>query len=212
MNPLTGRLPDGWGEAPLRQLCDVQAGPSGATRRAGQVAAGGVPLVRPADVRKHRISGADLVQVDRTTAREMARYQLRGGDIVCTRTGTVGRCALITEDQDGWLFNTHLLRLRPYDTAQSAYLIGYLSMPGVARWIDQHTSGTAIRSITARALGELPVSLPPPRVQRDIGATLAALDDKIRIHEEISRTTGELRTVLADLLMTGEVCAPPTDT
>ncbi|MFF7532571.1 restriction endonuclease subunit S [Streptomyces bobili] len=45
--------------------------------------------------------------------------------------------------------------------------------------------------------------VPPPEEQESIGATLAALDDKVRVHTEIARTAGEYRALLADLLMTG---------
>ena len=48
-----------------------------------------------------------------------------------------------------------------------------------------------------------PCSSPRPEEQESIGATLAALDDKVRVHPEIARTAGEYRVLLADLLMTG---------
>ncbi|MGW0788513.1 hypothetical protein ACWD04_09700 [Streptomyces sp. NPDC002911] len=44
--------------------------------------------------------------------------------------------------------------------------------------------------------------------QRRIGSLLGALDEKIRVHEEISRTTALLRDSLAGRLMSGQQPGP----
>jgi hypothetical protein len=53
-------------------------------------------------------------------------------------------------------------------------------------------------------LGSLPVVVPPEAVQARIADTLGALDDKVVVHEQISRTTAALRdTLLPRLLAAG---------
>ncbi|MFH9084635.1 restriction endonuclease subunit S [Streptomyces sp. NPDC017673] len=62
-----------------------------------------------------------------------------------------------------------------------------------------------MRSITVRTLHDLPVPLPPLDQQREIGAALHVIDEKIRAHEEIIRVTVDLREALCDLLMPGDL-------
>lgn len=151
-----------------------------------------------------------MVHVDSQKARALRRYRIAAGDILLTRTGTVGRAGLVTTDEDGWLYNTHLLRVRAHDPAQAPYLLAFISHRRAADWLDRRAVGTTgMRSITVRTLADLPVSLPPLDRQRDIGAALTAVDEKIRAHEEIVRVTMELRETLSDLLLSGRLPTSP---
>ncbi|MEV5339067.1 restriction endonuclease subunit S [Streptomyces sp. NPDC052676] len=200
-------LPEGWQRAPLGELCDIQAG--GPALRRSETMPDGVPLVRPADLHHRRISAEPgMPRVAPERARHLHRHRLAADDILVTRTGTVGRAALVTTNEQGWLYNSHLLRLRPHDPAQTPYLLAYLTRRATAQWLESRAVGTTgMRSITVRTLSELPVTLPPLDQQRDIGAALAAVDEKIRAHEDIVRTTAALREALSDLLMSGRL--PP---
>ncbi|GAA2618358.1 hypothetical protein GCM10010307_00310 [Streptomyces vastus] len=122
----------------------------------------------------------------------------------------MGRAALVTEHEHQWLYNSHLLRVRPHDLTQTPYLVAYLARRATADWLERRAVGTTgMRSITVRTLSDLPVMLPPLDKQREIGAALAAVDEKIRAHEEIVRTTSALRDTLSDLLMSGRLQARP---
>ncbi|MEU1004318.1 restriction endonuclease subunit S [Streptomyces tibetensis] len=200
-------VPEGWRTAPLGDLCDIQAG--GPALRRSEDVPDGVPLVRPADLRHRRISpepGMPRVPLER--ARDLSRHRLVADDMLVSRTGTVGRVALVTADEQEWLYNSHLLRVRPHDPAQTLYLVAYVARRATGDWLESRAVGTTgMRSITVRTLSDLPVLLPPVEQQRDIGAALASVDEKIRAHEDIVRTTGALRDALSDLLMSGRL--PP---
>ncbi|MPY62102.1 restriction endonuclease subunit S [Streptomyces spongiae] len=204
-----GDLPQGWRFAALGDLCDIQGGGPALPR--GDRAEDGVPLVRPADLRHQRISAhAGLIRVAPEQARGWLRHRITAGDILVTRTGAVGRAALVTPHEHEWLHNTHLLRVRPRDAAQAPYLVAYLARRATADWLESRAAGTTgMRSITVRTLSELPVALPPLDQQREIGAALAAVDAKIRAHEDIVRATGALRDTLSELLMSGRMKTSP---
>lgn len=207
MNNPIDHLPAEWRKVPLGEVCALQVGPSSATVRPDQHTSEGVPLVRARDVDNHRISSADVGRLPENLAKRLRQYHLRPGDIVCARAGAVGRVALVSEEQHGWLFGTHLVRIRIGEESLPCltpeYLVGYLASPVAAAWINARTTGSTIRHISVRNLRDLPVPLPPVQVQRDIGEQLAALDEKIRVHTEIARTAAEIRDVLTALLFTG---------
>jgi type I restriction enzyme S subunit len=117
----------------------------------------------------------------------------------------VGRCALVTGEHAGWLFHPNLVRLRLPGkvTVPPAYLAAFLSSTAAQDWIRTRTAGSVIPSLSLRTLGELSVAIPSAAEQTAIGATLAALDDKIQAHTEIARATDAYRGVLADALLSG---------
>ncbi|UUU23161.1 restriction endonuclease subunit S [Streptomyces sp. DSM 40750] len=208
--------PAGWSSCLLGELwASIQAGPGQRTEDKGLTQAdGGVPVVLPRDLRGRRIVTEEAPAVpaipwDR--ARTLAKYELAEGDILITRTGTVGRCALVTGEHAGWLFHPNLVRLRLPGAGgvEAAYLAAYLSATTAQDWIRTRTAGAVIPSLSIRTLGELPVLVPSVAEQTAIGATLAALDDKIQAYAEITRATRAYRSVLADALMNGVLSAEP---
>ncbi|MEU9442344.1 restriction endonuclease subunit S [Streptomyces sp. NPDC048304] len=208
--------PPGWSLHPLRELCvSLQAGPGLRAEDTRHTQAdGGTPVVLPRDLRGRRIVTEEAPAVPAVhwnRARALAKYQLAEGDILLTRTGTVGRCALVTRRHVGWLFHPNLVRLRLPETRQvsATYLTAYLSATAAQDWIQTRTAGAVIPSLSIRTLGELPVLVPPADEQAAIGATLSALDDKIQAHTDIARATCAYRSALADALLNGVLSAEP---
>ncbi|GHA09240.1 restriction endonuclease subunit S [Streptomyces echinoruber] len=208
-------LPDGWQRLPLLDVCaSIQAGPGGgrAQDRGRAPDGGGVPVVLPRDLHGRRIVRGDAEAtpvIPWERARTLEKYYLVEGDVLLTRTGTVGRCALVTAEHAGWLPHPNLVRLRlsPAGPVRAAYLTAYLSSTATQEWIRSRAVNSVIPSLSTRVLGELPVLVPPGAEQERIGAVLAALDDKIRAHTEIVRATSEYRDALADALLTGALRA-----
>ncbi|WP_406456816.1 restriction endonuclease subunit S [Streptomyces sp. NBC_01622] len=209
--------PEGWSCRPLRELCtSIQVGPGGGRPedKGRTWADGGTPVVLPRDLRSRRIvpqEAAAVPAISWERARTLVKYELAQGDVLVTRTGTVGRCALVTGEHAGWLFHPNLVRLRLDEEGPvgAAYLAACLSAAVAQDWIRTRTAGAVIPSLSIRTLGELPVFLPPEAEQEAIGAALAALDDKIRAHDESARATRAYRSALADALMNGVLSAEP---
>ncbi|MEU3659145.1 restriction endonuclease subunit S [Streptomyces sp. NPDC032940] len=201
--------PQGWTPVRLGEICDIQGG--GPAVRSTEHVEGGVPLVRPADLRHRRVSARSaMICVDPERARGLGKYRLLADDILVTRTGTVGRVALVTGQEGGWLYNTHLFRVRAIDPLQAPYLLARLAHHSSGDWLERRAAGTTgMRSITLRTLMDLPVPLPTADRQREIGAALQAVDEKIRAHEEVVRATADLRGTLADLLLSDRMPSGP---
>ncbi|MEO3972905.1 N-6 DNA methylase [Streptomyces sp. CAU 1734] len=200
-----------WREVPLGELAEITTGPGGKWREAAGEPSAGIPVVRARNVSGHRILHEGTGTISLEEARAYARYRLRAGDLVMTRSGTVGRCALITAAEDGWLFGTHLVRIRPHHPEWSDYLLGFLTRSGTQNWIDRRALGTAVRHVSARDLARLPVLIPPDAERERIGRLLHQLDERRRIHASVITTLDGYRAELADLLMSGDVRADGKD-
>jgi type I restriction enzyme, S subunit len=198
MDSLIGEVPDDWSEERLGEVCDVLAGAA-----VDLVAGGEVPVVTPKDLSNNRIADVCAMGTTREAASGMARYRLETGDIVCSRRGDLGQQGLVLEHQAGWLVGSACLSLRVRELVTAPYLVHYLGHPAVRRWITGNTSGAVIPTLSTNMLGSLPVVIPPAAVQASVADTLGALDDKIVVHEQISRTTAALRDVLLPQLLSG---------
>ncbi|TDC97834.1 restriction endonuclease subunit S [Actinomadura sp. 7K507] len=204
---LIGPIPDAWETAPLGDVCQIQAGLS---KRAGRESPGGVPLVMIANIANGRITAHGLARIDLPGGARKDRYSLRSGDVVFARTGDLGRCALTTVENTGWLVGGGCLRLRPEPQVMARYLVHYLEHSEVREWLRRASTGSVIPNLSVRTLAEMPVAVPPLDEQRAMTDILGLLDEKIAVHEEIIRSTVELRDSVSRLLFSGS--RPPFST
>ncbi|CAM5378950.1 restriction endonuclease subunit S [Kitasatospora aureofaciens] len=197
-------IPADWTTTELGELCEIQSGPGHLTNPASRSNAG-IPLLRPMNIGyRGQIVHADLTFLPQEAESKVDQYRLRPGDIVCARTGDPGRAARITDAEAGWLFSGNLLRLRLRAPEWQGYLLHYLGSPVAKNWFEQaSTSTVGIPSVTVAALSKLPVNLPPRAQAAAITEILEGLSEKIAVHEEIARTTAELRDLISPAMFTG---------
>ena len=202
MSSLIGLRPDGWQEMPLADLCDVVAGPSNSMIR--PVDTDGVPIevVVPKHMLHGRIAGGSTVLVTAEASARLDRYRLVPGDLICVRTGDLGKQALAGPEHEGWVAGTACFRLHPDPRIDSRYLLYYLGHPAVRDWIARHASRATVPTLTLSTLRTLPVLVPPRAVQATIGDIMSALEDKVALHREIVEVTEQLRDSLLPLLLT----------
>ncbi|MFE4589382.1 restriction endonuclease subunit S [Streptomyces laurentii] len=184
----------------LSALCELMSGmPEQRVGEFGHSGDGGVPVVGATDLVEHRIVNPPARTLPMERAGLLTPYALKTGDILMSRSGTVGRVGLVTGREEGWFGGPHVIRLRPVREADPAYLLAYLSASFAQDWIRRAASGsTGVRHVTLKVLGGLPVRVPPWEEQQRVGRALAALDDKIRAHQEVIRATAELRAALVE--------------
>ncbi|WP_435544943.1 N-6 DNA methylase [Actinopolyspora sp. H202] len=197
-------IESGWGETTLGEVCEALAGPGGQLRKL-EYHSEGIALVAPKNIHNNRIidEGMNRIAPEQITGK-LERYRLAAGDVLCVRTGSPGRPALVDPSHGGALFGTACIRLRP-DTSlvTGQFLTYWLGTPQAREWISRNSSSGTIPSLNARALRALPVRLPPLSVQRDIGRVFGTLDDKIAAHDNVVRATAELRESLGSMLGNG---------
>ncbi|MFI6329755.1 N-6 DNA methylase [Micromonospora chersina] len=204
---LHGSIAMKWREVALGDLCDIQAGPGTVDRDRGLAVQGWTPLVLPRNIKRGHLSHDELDTVKPATSAKLVKYSLRPGDIVCPRSGTLGRHGLVREAEGGWLLGPSCMRLRPSgDEVVPEYLVHYLNSPDVHKWITSKSGySTAIPHISAATLRQLVIPLPSVVVQRDIAATMDAVDSHIEQRERGASTMQSLRDLVFPSLTQPEV-------
>ncbi|MFJ8442512.1 N-6 DNA methylase [Kitasatospora griseola] len=194
----------------LQDLCKVQPGPSPSLLNPGMYSEDGtVRVVLPKHLRYRRIHGSEDTRVSVGDAQRLERFRLGEGDILCTRTGTVGPVALVGAEEVGSLYNGNLLRLFDFGPGvDPRFVLAYLSLPGIQAWIKDRAAMSTVDSIKTSAMKQLPVSLPPYEEQQRIGKLLRVLDDQVAAHQHAAAAADAARGDLSTLLM--DTAALPT--
>src|SRR5437660_561531 len=100
----------------LGAICDevggiIRTGPFGSQLHESDYRDGGLPVVMPKDIVSGRIVVDGIARIGPEDANRLSQHKLKKGDIVYGRRGDIGRRALITDREDGWLCGTGCLRI-----------------------------------------------------------------------------------------------------
>lgn len=119
-------------------------------------------MINPSNIKDLRIVPDFNCAVDRQTWERLKRHALKKDDIVFARRGEMGRCALVTEKEAGWLCGTGSLRMRPkQEKANSEFLIRVLSATGVGEYLSLMSVGSTMENLNTGILQRLPLPIPP---------------------------------------------------
>lgn len=193
-------MPD-WQETTLGAVCDevdgiIQTGPFGSQLHESDYSMEGVPVVMPKDIAEGRISTDSIARISTKHVERLSRHKLQVGDIVYGRRGDIGRQALITKDEEGWMCGTGCLRLSLGESViNPLFLHYYLRQEDVITWISNQAVGATLPNLNTGILRSVPVKFPSLAMQRQIAGVLSAYDElmdnnqrRIRTLEHIARS------------------------
>ena len=204
-------LPTGWSPANIEQiLFEVQTGPFGSSLHQSDYQLGGVPVINPASIQNERIVPFDKMAVGQTTLARLSSFQLQTDDIVMGRRGEMGRCAVVTEKERGWLCGTGSLILRPLKCIYPRFLSMLIGSPFSRQYLCETAVGTTMQNLNQRILLKLSFGLPPLAEQHRI---VAKIDELMALYDRLeeSLATGiDIRRRLLDAVL-HDALEPDTD-
>lgn len=166
-------IPEGWEWVRFAELMDsMSTGPFGSMLHKSDYVPKGIPLVNPANIVKGSIVASDKMMVSSETAKRLESYVLRTGMIIMGRRGEMGRCAVVSEKENGWLCGTGSFFMMPSSCVFVHYLSMFFSTPYAKTYLSGASVGTTMSNLNHKILSNMPVPLPPLAEQRRIVAKL----------------------------------------
>ena len=206
-----GEIPTDWVIESLGKLCDnggtIQTGPFGSQLHASDYVLEGIPTVMPQDMVDNRISTANIARISLSDHQRLARHHLQAGDIVYARRGDIGRRALVSASEAGWLCGTGSLVIRARDpNIDPSYLYYYLGRKEVIAYILNRAVGSTMLNLNTRIVGSVPVAF-PVRIadQKVISEAMTASDVKIAAEEDRLTALQSLFKSMLHQFMTGQI-------
>ena len=191
-------LPTGWSPVNIQQvLIEMRTGPFGSSLHQSDYQLGGVPVINPASIQNERIVPVDKMAVGPTTLARLASFQLQTDDIILGRRGEMGRCAVITERERGWLCGTGSLILRPFKFIYPRFLSMLIGSPFSHQYLSGTAVGTTMQNLNQTILLNLSFGLPPLAEQHRI---VAKIDELMALCDRLEHTLATIRAMRNRLL------------
>jgi restriction endonuclease S subunit len=206
-----GEIPQGWMNSTLGELCKlygglIQTGPFGSQLHAHDYTTEGIPVVMPQDLSGRRINIDKIARIGECDAERLHRHRIQAGDIVFSRRGDVGRHALVTPREIGWLCGTGCLLVRPSTRERvSAYVSCALARSESLEWLMRHAVGATMPNLNTTILSSLPIVMVPSAMLTSFQDRVGAMEAAVNVSIAEIETLSELRDTLLPKLLSGEL-------
>ena len=166
-------IPESWKWVRFSELMNAMStGPFGSMLHKSDYVEHGIPLVNPANIVNGYIVASDKMMVSAETAKRLESYMLRAGMIIMGRRGEMGRCAVVSEKETGWLCGTGSFFMTPSSCMFDHYLSVFFTTPYAKAYLSGASVGTTMSNLNHKILSSMPVPLPPLAEQKRIVAKL----------------------------------------
>ncbi|MDT4332003.1 restriction endonuclease subunit S [Methylomonas sp. MS20] len=204
-----GEIPSHWHVMPLFRITSlIQTGPFGSQLHASDYVEGGIPLINPAQIVGGKLVPDELCCVDESTADRLQRHKLQAGDIVMGRRGEIGRCALVTTAESGWICGTGSLLIR-FINSDATYFSKVISNSGFVGVLELNAVGTTMLNLNPTIVGRMLVPAPTLQEQTAIATYLdretAKIDRLVAKVETAITRLQEYRSALITAAVTGKI-------
>jgi len=169
-------LPVGWAWVQTgNYFSELCTGPFGAVIHKQDYVLDGIPLINPSHMIGGKILHDPEISVNSEMAQTLSAYKLSAGDVVLARRGEVGRYALVTASEDGWLCGTGSFFAKLYPACNRDYLGLIFRDPRFRAHLQGESVGSTMTNLNQRILLEALIAIPPLAEQSRIVARIEAL-------------------------------------
>lgn len=169
-------IPESWKWVRFSDLMNAMStGPFGSMLHKSDYVSKGIPLVNPANIVNGKIIPSEKMMVSDDTAQRLESYRLHTGMIVIGRRGEMGRCAVVGENQNGWLCGTGSFFLTPSSSLFVDYIQILFATHYAKAYLGGESVGTTMSNLNHKILSKMPVPLPPLAEQKRIVEKLEQL-------------------------------------
>ena len=173
-------VPSHWKMVRAKNLASlIQTGPFGSQLHNHDYVSNGTPVINPLHLVSGRIKPNSKARVSKEKVAELSRHKLVLGDIVFARRGDLGRSAVVTKSEVGWLCGTGSILFRPLQDGHPEFISRLIETPTYKGVLVASSVGSTMANLNPATLSALPIALPPRSEQDQIVAYLRAQDAHI---------------------------------
>ena len=165
-----------WESKKIKDIAIVKIGPFGSALHQHDYISGGTPLVNPIHMKNGKIEADTNFTISDEKKKELSSYLLKINDIVFGRRGDIGRCALVTQKENGFLCGTGSLFVRFTININPLYSLKILSSSSVKQYLLGNARGATMLNLNSSVIEGISIPLPPLSLQQEFAAKVEAIE------------------------------------
>ena len=182
----------GWEVKKIGELALVKTGPFGSMLHKEDYISNGIPLVNPIHIKDFHIVADMDFTISNEKAKELDKYILQKDDVVFARRGDIGRCAVVSEEENGYLCGTGSLFVRFIVEVASTYIMYIIRSSSFTKELISNAKGATMLNLNSTIIENLWLPLPPLPLQQQFAQKVEAIE---RQKELIKQSIAETETL-----------------
>lgn len=179
----------GWEVKKMKDIAMVKIGPFGSLLHTSDYITGGTPLVNPIHMKNGQICTENSFTISDEKKKEMQPYLLKKGDVIFARRGEIGRCAIVSEKEDGYLCGTGSLFVRFTEPISEVFVLYLTKSDSFIKDLVSKAKGATMLNINCKIVEDQQLTLPPLPLQRSFAAKIESIEkQKAAISKSIEET------------------------
>jgi type I restriction enzyme S subunit len=154
-----------WNKSELKNYAKVRIGPFGSLLHREDYVQNGVPLVNPSHIGEGKILIDPELTISKNKMKELSAYVMHEGDVVLGRRGEIGRCAVVTKKEQGYLCGTGSIYIRPTEELNPIFLYNIISSVSMRRVLENSAKGITMKNLNSGIIENLKIPVPPIELQ-----------------------------------------------
>ena len=184
----------GWEVKKIGDLALVKTGPFGSMLHKEDYICDGIPLVNPVHMKDFKIVPDLDFTISKGKASELENYLLKSNDVVFARRGDIGRCAIVSEAEQGFICGTGSLFVRFSKEIESIFIMYIIRCDSFSKHLISKAKGATMLNINSNTIADLRIPLPPLPLQRLFAQRIEQIE---REKSEVQKSIQDLETLLA---------------
>ena len=184
----------GWEVKKIGDLALVKTGPFGSMLHKEDYICDGIPLVNPVHMKDFKIVPDLDFTISKEKASELKNYLLKSNDVVFARRGDIGRCAIVSEAEQGFICGTGSLFVRFSEEIESIFIMYIIRCDSFSKHLISKAKGATMLNINSNTIADLRIPLPPLSLQQLFAQRIEQIE---REKSEVQKSIQDLETLLA---------------
>jgi restriction endonuclease S subunit len=132
------------------------------------------------NIRKHEIIFNEIIFLNDEIGLKLEKNKLRQGDLIITRSGTVGICKLFDlEDKNIYIPSGYLIAIKLKRGRNKKFVEHYLSLDFIEKYIRIHAAGKTQQNISQIYIKRIPMPDIPLNLQEQIVREIAEFEERL---------------------------------
>ena len=184
----------GWEVKKLGEVSMIKTGPFGSMLHKEDYITGGIPLINPMHIQNFKAVPDKDFTISKEKAAELCNYHLKINDVIFARRGDIGRCAVISDKEAGYLCGTGSLFVRFERKLSSIYTMYVVRTTSFIKELVSKAKGATMLNLNSSTMENLRFPIPPLPLQQLFAQRIELIEQQ---KAEIQSTIQDLETLLA---------------
>ncbi|PSW92299.1 restriction endonuclease subunit S [Photobacterium iliopiscarium] len=170
----------------------VQIGPFGSQLHKHDYIENGIPLINPIHIVDSKIVPNSLFTLQDEKYDSLPNYHLKIGDLIMGRRGEMGRCALVTEKENGFFCGTGSLYLRLNKNVNPTFLLKVITSDGGKEYLERNAQGVTMMNLNKKIILNIKIGLPPIELQNKFETSISEIRKQKSLAQQALQKSDDL--------------------